>query len=46
MSLNDAMLVALVQDKCNFVKLFMENGLELKEFLDIKNLWNLYANVS
>jgi len=46
MKLNDAMMTALIQNRTDFVRLFMDNGVELKDFLDIKNLWNLYANVS
>ncbi|XP_033755589.1 transient receptor potential cation channel subfamily M member-like 2 isoform X2 [Pecten maximus] len=43
-SLHDAMTTALIQDKKAFVELFLENGVELKDFLTVKNLWNLYAN--
>ncbi|XP_021379559.1 transient receptor potential cation channel subfamily M member 1-like [Mizuhopecten yessoensis] len=43
-SLHDAMTTALIQNKKTFVKLFLENGVELKDFLTVKNLWNLYAN--
>ena len=45
-SLYDAMFTALVQDRTDFVQLFMENGVSLKKFLSIETLWNLYANVS
>ena len=43
--LYDAMFTALVQDRVDFVHLFMENGVSLKKFLSIETLWNLYANV-
>ncbi|XP_060552910.1 transient receptor potential cation channel subfamily M member 2-like isoform X4 [Ruditapes philippinarum] len=42
--LYDAMFTALVQDRVDFVHLFMENGVSLKKFLSIETLWNLYAN--
>ena len=45
-SLYDAMFTALVQDRVDFVQLFMENGVSIKKFLSIETLWNLYANVS
>lgn len=44
--LYDAMFVALVQDKPDFVQLFLDNGVELKKFLNIKTLWKLYLSVS
>lgn len=44
--LYDAMFTALVQDRVDFVQLFMENGVNLKNFLSIATLWNLYGNVS
>ena len=40
------MFTALVQDRVDFVQLFMENGVSIKKFLSIETLWNLYANVS
>ncbi|XP_053387178.1 transient receptor potential cation channel subfamily M member 2-like isoform X2 [Mercenaria mercenaria] len=43
--LYDAMFTALVQDRVDFVHLFMENGVSLKKFLSIETLWNLYGNV-
>ena len=45
-SMYDAMFTALVQDRVDFVQLFMENGVSMKKFLSIETLWNLYANVS
>ena len=43
--LYDAMFTALVQDRVDFIQLFLENGVSLKNFLSIATLWNLYANV-
>lgn len=40
----DAMFTALVQDRVDFVHLFMENGVSMKKFLSIETLWNLYGN--
>lgn len=39
------MMTALIQDRLEFVKLFLENGIDLSQFLDVRNLWNLYSNV-
>ncbi|XP_061196286.1 transient receptor potential cation channel subfamily M member-like 2 [Saccostrea echinata] len=44
LKLDDAMMTALIQDRLEFVKLFLENGIDLSHFLDIRNLWNLYSN--
>ena len=46
LSLYDAMFTALVQDRVDFVQLFLENGVNMKKFLSIETLWNLYGNVS
>ena len=43
--MDDAMMTALIQDRLEFVKLFLENGIDLSQFLDVRNLWNLYSNV-
>ncbi|CAL1535901.1 unnamed protein product [Lymnaea stagnalis] len=40
--LHEAMLTALVQDKPEFVQLFLDNGVDLKEFLTVKHLMELY----
>ncbi|GFS15664.1 transient receptor potential cation channel subfamily M member 3 [Elysia marginata] len=42
--LYDAMFTALVQNRTDFVQLFMDTGVDLKKFLNIKTLWNLYCN--
>ncbi|KAK3766250.1 hypothetical protein RRG08_036888 [Elysia crispata] len=42
--LYDAMFTALVQNRADFVQLFMDTGVDLKKFLNIKTLWNLYCN--
>ncbi|KAK3091596.1 hypothetical protein FSP39_021023 [Pinctada imbricata] len=44
LQLDDAMATALIQDRLEFVRLFLENGINLKSFLDIRNLWNIYSN--
>ncbi|XP_048256759.1 transient receptor potential cation channel subfamily M member 2-like isoform X1 [Haliotis rufescens] len=44
-NLYDAMVTALVQDRTDFVQLFIDNGLDIKRFLTVKTLWNLYANM-
>ncbi|XP_078316710.1 transient receptor potential cation channel subfamily M member-like 2 isoform X4 [Crassostrea virginica] len=44
LKLDDAMMTALIQDRLEFVKLFLENGIDLSQFLDVRNLWNLYSN--
>ncbi|MGH0130904.1 UNVERIFIED_CONTAM: hypothetical protein FKN15_059625 [Acipenser sinensis] len=43
--LSDVMLAALLGDKPDFVKLFLENGVHLKEFLTEKRLLALYNNL-
>ncbi|CAL1535900.1 unnamed protein product [Lymnaea stagnalis] len=42
--LYDAMFTALVQDRADFVQLFLDNGVDLRKFLTVKTLWNLYCN--
>ena len=44
--LYNAMFTALVQDRADFVQLFLDNGVDLKRFLTTRTLWNLYCNVS
>lgn len=44
--LYDAMFTALVQDRPDFVHLFLDNGVDLRKFLTVKTLWNLYCNVN
>uniref|UniRef100_K1RG60 Transient receptor potential cation channel subfamily M member 3 n=1 Tax=Magallana gigas TaxID=29159 RepID=K1RG60_MAGGI len=43
LDLHDAMMSALIQDRLEFVKLFLENGIDLSQFLDIHNLWKLFC---
>ena len=45
MRLDDAMVKSLIQNRTEFVKLFLDNATDMEEFLDINNLWNIYANV-
>ncbi|CAL1535907.1 unnamed protein product [Lymnaea stagnalis] len=40
--LHEEMFTALVQDKTDFVQLFLDNGVDIKKFLKIKTLWKLY----
>ncbi|XP_076450410.1 transient receptor potential cation channel subfamily M member-like 2 [Babylonia areolata] len=42
--LYDAMFTALVQNRADFVQLFLDNGVDLKRFLTTRTLWNLYCN--
>ncbi|XP_005091977.2 transient receptor potential cation channel subfamily M member-like 2 [Aplysia californica] len=42
--LYDAMFTALVQDRADFVELFLDNGVDLRKFLTVRTLWNLYCN--
>lgn len=39
------MLVALVQDKVDFVQLLLENGVDMSQFLTISTLEDLYNTV-
>lgn len=41
-ALEDAMMQALEHDRCDFVKLLLENGVSMKKFLTIPRLENLY----
>ena len=45
MRLDDAMFTALVQDRTDFVQLFLDNGVDLKRFLTIRRLRDLYDDV-
>ena len=40
------MLTALLDDKTEFVELFLQNGLSMREFLSPQILCQLYAGVS
>ncbi|XP_076459392.1 transient receptor potential cation channel subfamily M member-like 2 [Babylonia areolata] len=42
--LYNAMFTALVQNRSDFVQLFLDNGVDLKLFLTTRTLWNLYCN--
>ncbi|CAC5368004.1 TRPM3 [Mytilus coruscus] len=44
MNLDDGMVKSLIQNRTEFVKLFLENATDMEQFLDINNLWNIYAN--
>ncbi|XP_057664745.1 transient receptor potential cation channel trpm isoform X24 [Diorhabda carinulata] len=41
-ALEDAMIKALEHDRCDFVKLLLENGVSMRKFLTIPRLENLY----
>ncbi|RZC40720.1 transient receptor potential cation channel trpm, partial [Asbolus verrucosus] len=41
-ALEDAMMKALEHDRCDFVKLLLENGVSMRKFLTIPRLENLY----
>ncbi|XP_064608301.1 transient receptor potential cation channel subfamily M member 2-like [Liolophura sinensis] len=43
-NLYDAMFTALVQDRVEFIQLFIDSGVDLKR-LTVSTLWNLYASV-
>lgn len=45
MNLYEAMHTALVQDRTDFVQLFLDNGVDLKRFLSIRRLRDLYDDV-
>lgn len=45
MKLDDAMVKSLIQNRTEFVKLFLDNATDMEQFLDVNNLWNIYANV-
>ncbi|KAJ8310911.1 hypothetical protein KUTeg_012776 [Tegillarca granosa] len=42
--LKNFMVMALIQNRHEFVRLLTEQGIELESFFNVKNLWNLYAN--
>ena len=44
-SLNDLMFTAIVNDKIDFVKIFLENGCNMSEFLTYRRLIKLYNQV-
>ena len=44
--LNEVMSSALLGNRVDFIKLIMENGLSLKDFLTVKRMLQLYNNVS
>ena len=44
--LYDALFTALLQDKMDFVQLFIDNGVDLKRFLTYRRLRDLYDDVS
>ena len=46
MDLYEAMFTALVQDRMDFVQLFIDNGVDLKRFLTVRKLRDLYDDVS
>ena len=46
MDLYETMFTALVQDRVDFVQLFMDNGVDLKRFLTVQRLRDLYDDVS
>ncbi|CAH1241485.1 TRPM2 [Branchiostoma lanceolatum] len=43
--LADLMYSAILEDKVNFVKLFLENGVSLKDFLTVRRLQRLYSEI-
>ncbi|CAD5116686.1 DgyrCDS5550 [Dimorphilus gyrociliatus] len=45
LGLNDAMFTALMQDRSDFVQLFLDNGVDLRKFLTIFRLRELYDNI-
>ena len=44
--LHESMFTALIDDKVDFVALFLNEGLKLKHFLTVDVLSSLYAGVS
>ena len=44
-SLDDVMTTALVEDKVDFVRLLLQNGLVMKEYLTVPQLRKLYCLV-
>lgn len=45
LGLNDAMFTALIQDRADFVQLFLDNGVDLRIFLTVFRLRELYDNI-
>ena len=45
MNLHSAMATALVQNRVDFVKLFLDSGVSLSRFLTIRRLRDLYDDV-
>ena len=45
-SLDDIMTEALMDDKVNFVRLLLQNGLVMQEYLTVSRLRHLYNTVS
>jgi hypothetical protein len=45
-SLDDIMTEALVDDKVSFVRLLLQNGLVMHEYLTVSRLRHLYNSVS
>ena len=43
--LYDSLFLALLQDKKDFVQLFIDNGVDLKRFLTLSRLRDLYEEV-
>ena len=44
--LHESMMTALMDNKVDFVSLFLNEGLKLKDFLTVDILCSLYAGVS
>jgi len=42
LDLNEAMFSALIQDKAKFVDLFLDSGVDIKQFLTVRRLHDLY----
>ena len=45
LDLDEAMFTALIQDKDEFVNLFIDSGLNLRKFLTVQRLYDLYKDV-
>ena len=43
--LDEVMYLALLGDRVDFIKLLLENGVSLKQFLTVKRMIQLYNNV-
>ncbi len=46
LDLYEAMFTALVQDRVDFVQLFIDSGVDLKRLLTVRRLRDLYDDVS